>query len=413
MSTPDRQNKFDLGSWILIIGLFCVGLWPVSVLLLICKLIKSTQKKSSGRTRHPYDVQKEREQAAEKARQTADGAADRIWDATEQAVNRAAEELRRQSAKSAAQTKTKSSAGTKTKKTASKHRRDRIPTGTALIVWGAILAGIFALGTMGAALTFLESFWYGYFFADELIGVLACAMFLAGGLVMLGIGLGKKRRGKRWLKYLSLIGTRAAVSVTALSKASGIGRRRVLDDLQDMLDAGVLSAGYLDMERDLLVLSADGIPDEQPAPGPQSESKQDDRAVLAEIRAVNDAIPDPVMSEKIDRIKEITGKILDYQRQNPDKSGQLRSFLNYYLPTTLKILNSYAQLDAQGVEGENISAAKQRIEGMMDKVVEGFESQLDRLFADSAMDISSDVAVLEQMLEKDGLSGGQGMTMGS
>ena len=85
--------------------------------------------------------------------------------------------------------------------------------------------------------------------------------------------------------------------------------------------------------------------------------------------------------------------------------------MSYYLPTTLKILGSYAQMEAQGIEGENISAAKERIEGMMDKVVEGFEQQLDRLFQDDAMDITSDVAVLERMLEKDGL-GSSGMTLG-
>ena len=84
--------------------------------------------------------------------------------------------------------------------------------------------------------------------------------------------------------------------------------------------------------------------------------------------------------------------------------------MNYYLPTTLKILNAYAQMDAQGVEGENISAAKERIEGMMDKVVEGFEKQLDQLFKTEAMDIATDVEVLERMLDKDGL--GSGMTMG-
>lgn len=89
----------------------------------------------------------------------------------------------------------------------------------------------------------------------------------------------------------------------------------------------------------------------------------------------------------------------------------MRSFLSYYLPTTLKILRAYARMEEQGVEGENIRSAKARIEGMMDKVVEGFEKQLDKLFQDDAMDIATDVQVLERMLEKDGLSGG-GMTLG-
>ena len=84
----------------------------------------------------------------------------------------------------------------------------------------------------------------------------------------------------------------------------------------------------------------------------------------------------------------------------------MRSCLNYCLPTTLKILKAYARMEDQGVEGENIRTAKARIEGMMDKVVDGFEKQLDRLFEVDTMDITADVEVLERMLEKDGLSGG-------
>ena len=90
----------------------------------------------------------------------------------------------------------------------------------------------------------------------------------------------------------------------------------------------------------------------------------------------------------------------------------MRSFLSYYLPTTLKILRAYAPYGGAGRGRErNIRSAKARIEGMMDKVVEGFEKQLDKLFQDDAMDIATDVQVLERMLEKDGLSGG-GMTLG-
>ena len=117
------------------------------------------------------------------------------------------------------------------------------------------------------------------------------------------------------------------------------------------------------------------------------------------------------MSRKIDRIEEITGKILAYAREHPAKSSELRSFLNYYLPTTLKILNAYAQMDSQGISGENIDAAKRRIEDMMDKVVDGFEKQLDQLFRSDAMDITADVEVLERMLKKDGLSGSDEITL--
>ena len=127
---------------------------------------------------------------------------------------------------------------------------------------------------------------------------------------------------------------------------------------------------------------------------------------------MKESISNQKLAEQVDRIGLITAKILDYQKSHPEKSPQLHSFLSYYLPTTLKILRAYSQLEAQEVAGENITAAMARIEGMMDKVVEGFEKQLDQLFQGDAMDITTDVEVLERMLAKDGLAGQQGMTLG-
>ena len=140
--------------------------------------------------------------------------------------------------------------------------------------------------------------------------------------------------------------------------------------------------------------------------------KADENAILAEIRAINDAIDNEKLSAQIDRVGVITAKILDYQKAHPEKEAELHSFLSYYLPTTLKILRTYAQLEDQEVAGENITAAMSRIEGMMDKAVEGFEKQLDRLFQGDVMDITTDVEVLERMLAKDGLSDQGGLTLG-
>ena len=257
--------------------------------------------------------------------------------------------------------------------------------GKGLTVWGIVLTVIF-----GIALT----------------GFPAVAM--SGGFLS----------AKRFRKYLALIGRRESISITTLAQAMPVSVHKACDDLQDMLDSGILETGYLDMSTGRLILSDEGLQEEAPpAPEPDEPEPEedvldmnDDDAVLGEIRRLNDDIDDPVMSQKIDRIGEITGKIFAYQKQSPNRAGQLRSFLSYYLPTTLKILRAYARMEEQGVEGENIRSAKARIEGMMDKVVEGFEKQLDKLFQDDAMDIATDVQVLERMLEKDGLSGG-GMTL--
>lgn len=407
MSTQNNnQNNNDWTSWIPIVVLFCIPYtWPIALILLFRKLMGFGGKKRQAR--HPYDIQKEW-QEQQRQQQTGAQQTGQTWQA--------------QQAKTTSQQTWQTKTGTarqtvppKAKSTDKAAKQPKFPKGTGLTIAGGILSGLFGVVSISEIIEALS--WGGLLY--ELSEIVPLLGFFGLGLVLLYCGLSRTRKGKRFRKYLTLIGKRDSVSIDALAKTAGISHHKVLDDLQDMLDGGILPTGYLDLSRDRLILSDEGIPDEEPlqkeesAPQPEPAKSQDDNAILQEIRAVNDAIPDPVMSQKIDRIGEITGKILDYQRQHPDKAGQLRSFLSYYLPTTLKILRAYAQLDAQGVEGENISAAKARIEGMMDKVVEGFENQLDKLFQDRAMDISSDVAVLEKMLEKDGLSGsGQGMTLG-
>ena len=216
-----------------------------------------------------------------------------------------------------------------------------------------------------------------------------------------------KKKLRNWRQYLAMIGKNTTISISALSSATGHSAAEVRADLQEMLDDGWFPTGFLDYGGDRLVLSAEGIREE--APKTAEEKKKDaaaeENAVLSEIRAINDSIENKQISAQIDRIGIITTKIFDYQKSHPKKAPELHSFLSYYLPTTLKILRTYAQLEAQGVQGENITAAMHRIEEMMDKVVEGFEKQLDQLFRTDTMDITSDVQVLEQMLKKDGLSG--------
>ena len=150
-------------------------------------------------------------------------------------------------------------------------------------------------------------------------------------MCMTWYGLRKSRRAKRYQQYLSLIGRRDSISVSILAEATGLPPRKIREDLQDMLDDGVFPMGYLDLGSDRLFLSGDGIQDrpaEEPAapPEPPGEVERAER-VLTEIRTLNDAIDDPEMSRKIDRIGEITGKIFSYLREKPEKEDKLRSFL--------------------------------------------------------------------------------------
>ncbi len=104
-------------------------------------------------------------------------------------------------------------------------------------------------------------------------------------------------------------------------------------------------------------------------------------------------------------IEAHTKNIFDYVTENPDSMSQIRTFMNYYLPTTLKLLQSYSRIERVGVAGENMQRSKDNIEKTLDLLVIGFEQQVDQLFRNESIDISSDISVLEQMMQKDGLDG--------
>ena len=123
------------------------------------------------------------------------------------------------------------------------------------------------------------------------------------------------------------------------------------------------------------------------------------------MRRLNVAIDDPTISAQIDHLESTTKKIISHVVEHPKKLPQIRKFLNYYLPTTLKILNAYDRMGAAGVSGENIDGTMDRIEGMMGTVVQAFDRQLDALFGDEALDISTDITVLENLLSQEGPAG--------
>ena len=131
--------------------------------------------------------------------------------------------------------------------------------------------------------------------------------------------------------------------------------------------------------------------------------KERQRAV-SEMRRLNDAIEDEKISGQIDRLEQVTGKIIDHVVAHPEKLPQIRKFMNYYLPTTLKILNAYDRMDATGISGANIDTTKQKVETMLDTIVQAFDKQLDALFGAEALDISTDMVVMEQMLAREGIT---------
>ena len=125
---------------------------------------------------------------------------------------------------------------------------------------------------------------------------------------------------------------------------------------------------------------------------------------IDKIRSCNDAIPGKEISAKISRMELLVDKIFDRVEQNPECVDDIRKLMDYYLPTTIKLLNAYEELDAQPVDGENIRASKAEIEATLDTLNVAFEKLLDSLFQDTAWDVSSDISVLNTMLAQEGLT---------
>ena len=124
--------------------------------------------------------------------------------------------------------------------------------------------------------------------------------------------------------------------------------------------------------------------------------------MLHQIRSENDAIPDEVLSGQMDELEHLCVQIFKTVAEKPGKAPQIRKFMDYYLPTTLKLLGSYQRLSQQNVKGENITSTLFNIAGMMHTVADAFEKQLDSLYAEEAMDISADITVFETLLKQEG-----------
>ena len=182
----------------------------------------------------------------------------------------------------------------------------------------------------------------------------------------------------------------------------------------NFLFAALLSGGVFLLLRAVCADRAD-VPVQEKEPEPEEETStgneeldrmvREGRMAIAEMKRLDDNIPDETISAQIRRLEEVSGKIFQQVKEDPQKLPQIRKFMDYYLPTTLKLLNAYDRMGGAGVSGENIDSTMEKVEKMMGTIVTAFEKQLDSLFGSDALDISTDISVLETMMAREGLAG--------
>ena len=274
---------------------------------------------------------------------------------------------------------------------------------------GLRTAGNIALGvgTFITAMTFLGMTVSGSWIGDiigvtSLVGLSCCTP----GAVLSILGSKKHNRVNRCRTYATIIGNRRWVEIEELADAIPVRYAKCVKDLQWMLSEGMLQGMYIDGTNKTLT-----FPEAEAANKP-ADTREDPKPAAAagdfpeaeRIRALNAHIQDDYVSERMDRLEELTRKILTYVQEHPEKEPSLRQFRNHYLPKTFSILESYARMERMGVEGGNIGSAMKDVEDIMDKLVLGFEKQLDALFDSEALDVTTDVSVLENMMTMEGLS---------
>lgn len=267
------------------------------------------------------------------------------------------------------------------------------------------------------------------FIAGAVISGVATAVF--GGVLHNGIN--NLAMIRKYLQMGQIAGAREYVPLTEFSEELGKSTKAVYRDLLRLKAEGFLPQAKFDEQQTTLMLTKtaydqylvseesrrqrelEAAEEEKRAKeSPQEKKQQDDvqalldegNAYLMTIRSCNDDIPGREMSDKLDRLESIMRRIFDQVRKDPSCAGELRKFMSYYLPTTVKLLRAYIDLDKQP-DVDNVRKTRQEIEDSLDTINIAFEKLLDSLFQDMAWDISSDISVMKTMLAQDGLTDDQ------
>ena len=236
---------------------------------------------------------------------------------------------------------------------------------------------------------------------------------LTAGAVALGIftllfgwmaakGTGMVCSVGRFRKYVGVLREREYCDVKELAQKTGRSVKAVVKDLKKMIQKGWFRQGHLDEQGTCLMVSDEAYRQYTGLMERMSREKAE-REAAAE-RARQEYIPGEEISAKISRMEMLVDRIFDRVEQNPESVDDIRKLMEYYLPTTIKLLEAYEELDAQPVQGENIISSKREIEKTLDTLNTAFEKLLDDLFQDTAWDVSSDISVLNMMLAQEGLT---------
>ncbi|MBE5949393.1 MAG: hypothetical protein E7261_10255 [Lachnospiraceae bacterium] len=256
-------------------------------------------------------------------------------------------------------------------------------------------------------------------------------MSLPFWIILTWRGSSIRKRYTRFQMYMSRLRSKGYASISELARSVGRSEQYVIRDLQKMLSDGMFLEGHFDEKYTCFIANnaswqqymaaQDGYynrVNSTASAGTQDtvidESKRQNDKVNAvikqgteyiqKIRQINDELPDEEISSKLDTLETTIDKIFQHIDEHPEQLPELDKFIQYYMPTTLKLITVYRDFDIQPIQGENINTAKKEILGTLDTINHAFIKLFDSLFQATAWDVSADISVLETMLAREGLT---------
>ena len=294
-------------------------------------------------------------------------------------------------------------------------------------IFGSIGIGIFGISLITSPIL-THFFVVGSVISAIVLGTLVTFFAASMGLALRGRYL--RKRVKRFKQYVNSLDGQNYCSIEELATAIDKKNKYVIKDLRKMSNLGMFKEAHIDDKQTYFMLSNEVYDnylksqealklrnEEELKRQEKSNEEANDpqkrelrytidvgRNYINQIKSVNDAIPEEEISNKLYRLENIVTQILDYVENNPKKLSEVNKFTNHYLPITLKLVNSYKELNDQPVQGDNIKNAKNEIEKSIDIINSAFEKLLDDLFEEVALDISTDISVLETLFTQEGLT---------
>lgn len=292
---------------------------------------------------------------------------------------------------------------------------------------GATLAVIFGF----SSLSILAALFSGSFnssIAGAVFSLLICLLPTAAGGYLIYRGKTNRRLCRHFRLSQNFIGPRDYITIEELSERLGLSREDTLDEVHAMLEKRMFRQGHLDRQETCLMITDQmyqkylDLEKEQAARQREEMEREQELAekglspeylemvkecetYLSNIHQCACDLSGAAIASKIQRLELVVSRILEAVKKQPKKAQDLQKFMNYYMPTTWKLLDSYRNFEKEPIQSENILKTKKEIEETLDTINNAFETLLNDLFQSTAWDISSDISVLETMLAQEGLTG--------